>query len=109
SLGSNIEIWAEGLYTKRHTDSLVSYGSLIPGYYFTDNAVVTQYGVSGGANAELGSDWHFSLGGDYSRSLTNDPEETFIGATPSSTTAQHFRTRFDDVDAQLTGPITELP
>jgi outer membrane receptor protein involved in Fe transport len=96
SITDNVSVYAEGLYTSRYYANMQTlYGTTYP-----DIQHVEQFGVSAGAQANLGGDWVANLDGTYSndRALELPLSETFT-----------YNNMLRSVEARATGTLFTLP
>ncbi len=108
ALGSNLSVFAQGLYTKRASDQTTDLGSVAPIVAFT-SANVKQYGTVVGGDLELSNDWHFSLAGNFAGNTANDPQTIFLNGSLLRALAQEFRSRLNQGELSADGQIFQIP
>jgi iron complex outermembrane receptor protein len=103
----NVSIFVEGLYTDRSYDAVYDFDAFLPGFASENYSRVSQYGVTGGLNAQFG-DWHVSLTGDIAGDRSAAVEPVTIDGSLIQTTVENFSTGLGSAEFSADGPIFQL-
>ncbi len=104
-IGSSLNLFAQGLYTKRSRDSVVDSNPFLAGLVSYSKADVEQYGASAGASLDLSSDWTFSFTGDHGKNLTDGTADNLLNGSRLILLDQIFHTGLSQVELAGNGPL----
>jgi outer membrane receptor protein involved in Fe transport len=109
ALNERVELFAQGLYTRRSSHSDYNYSPYVDGLLLFQKADVRQYGVVGGASMKFAADWHWSITANSAGTKNVDPQLQQLGGVRSAATGQFLENKTRSFESKLDGTLFNLP
>jgi iron complex outermembrane receptor protein len=109
SISDSVDLFAEGLYTKRYSDSASNQSPFLPGLFATTDSKSEQYGVAAGTHFRISDSWRGVVSADLSGVTASAPQITLLNGGPFESGGTSWQNRLRSIEIDADGTAVTLP
>jgi iron complex outermembrane receptor protein len=109
SISDGVDLFAEGLYTKRYSNSASNQSPFLPGLFATTDSESDQYGLALGTHFRLSDSWRSVVAADFAGVTASAPQITLLNGGPFELGGTSYQNRLRSIEVDADGTAVNLP